>query len=133
MDTLVNCIDNELKTLVIDDAECKPTAAFQRVIERTRPISDFALGRETVLKLKFRSTAVGLLWPSRRQLQLVTLSSVAFVRRSFPISFKPLLKNLSGDALASVCKVVERQRSNDGNDIGIDYFERKHFAGFEFA
>jgi hypothetical protein len=32
---LVNYIDDELKTLVTDDAETRPTAAFQRVIQRS--------------------------------------------------------------------------------------------------
>src|SRR5262249_48163788 len=54
-------------------------------------------------------------------------------RRPFPISFQLLLKNLGSDALTGFCKVVERQRSNDGNDIGIDYFKRKRSAAFEFA
>jgi hypothetical protein len=31
---LVNYIDNELKTLITDDGESRPTAAFQRVIQR---------------------------------------------------------------------------------------------------
>jgi len=31
---LVSYVDNDLKALVIDDGECRPTAAFQRVIQR---------------------------------------------------------------------------------------------------
>jgi hypothetical protein len=68
-----------------------------------------------------------------RQLEFAKLFSVAFIRGLFPISFQLLLENLGSDALAGACKVVERQRSNDGNDIGIDCFKRKHSAGFEFA
>ncbi|SRR6266404_2174543 len=68
-----------------------------------------------------------------RPLEFAKLFSVALVRGPFPISFQLLLENLGSDGLAGACKVVERQRSNDGNDIGFDCFKIKHSAGFEFA
>src|SRR6266436_2431331 len=44
---LVNYIDNDLKTLVTDDGESRPTAAFQRVIQRA-VIDVQSSGREEV-------------------------------------------------------------------------------------
>jgi len=46
-ENLTNYIDNDLKTLVIDDGESKPTAAFQRVIQRAA-IAVQSSGREEV-------------------------------------------------------------------------------------
>jgi ATP-dependent Clp protease ATP-binding subunit ClpA len=44
---LVSYIDNDLKTLVIDDGNSRPTAAFQRVIQRS-VIAVQTSGREEV-------------------------------------------------------------------------------------
>jgi hypothetical protein len=44
---LVTYIDNDLKTLVIDDGETRPTAAFQRVIQRAA-IHVLSSGRQKV-------------------------------------------------------------------------------------
>jgi hypothetical protein len=76
---------------------------------------------------------LGFLELRRCQLEFAWLLPVTVVRGPFPISFQFLLEDLGSDALASFCKVVERQRTNDCNDVGVDNGQRQHFAGFEFA
>ncbi|MBV9565776.1 MAG: hypothetical protein JOY90_35780 [Bradyrhizobium sp.] len=44
---LVNYIDNELTTLITDDGEPRPTAAFQRVIQRTAIVQSSVLEEAT--------------------------------------------------------------------------------------